>query len=149
MKENNITKLWEMSTKNHCKVSLLWVFVFNFFVTRKVKRQMSVTVPVTVTMRGRLFIILGSIRVGVEKMNFEKNHPEIIVPIDNRRRAPLRFSFSSPIGVRADIVGFEMKQNTIIRNLYTAVRRVAINLNRSPSLFKSLALAASKIRSFE
>jgi len=74
-------------------------------------------VPAIVTIRGRLFIVLGTTSIGALKMNFEKNHPEIIVPIDSRRSAPLRFWFSSSIGESGDIVGLERKHNSIIRNL--------------------------------
>jgi len=82
-------------------------------------------------------------------MNLAKNHPEIIVPTDNRRRAFLRFLFSSFIGDIEGIVGLDKKQNKTIRNLYTAVRRVATSLRTSPKLLIKLAPAASSIRSFE
>lgn len=75
------------------------------------------TTPVTVTIKGRLFTSLGMIRVGEAKTNFEKNHPETIVPRDSRMRAFVRLEFSSLTGVRGWTVGLERKQNRIIRNL--------------------------------
>jgi len=74
-------------------------------------------VPATVTIRGRLFIFLGSTRVGVIKINFEKNQPENIVPMERRNRAPFSLPFSSSMGERGEIVGFVRKQNKIIRKL--------------------------------
>lgn len=73
--------------------------------------------PITVTTSGRLFIFLGSIIVGDININFEKNQPEIIVPIERRNNALFSFLFSSPIGERGEIVGFVRKQNRIIRKL--------------------------------
>jgi len=61
--------------------------------------------------------VLGTISVGALNINFEKNHPEIMVPRDKRRSAPLRLGFSSSIGERGGIVGLERKQSNIIRNL--------------------------------
>jgi len=74
-------------------------------------------VPAIVTIRGKLFIVLGTISTGALNINFEKNHPEIIVPTDRRKSAPLRLVFSSSIGERGGIVGLERKQSKIIRNL--------------------------------
>ena len=74
-------------------------------------------VPTIVTSKGRLFMSLGRMKIGVEKMNFEKNHPETIVPRASRRRAFLRLVFSSFVGESGSIVGLERKQNEIIRNL--------------------------------
>lgn len=73
--------------------------------------------PAIVTTSGRLFILLGITRVGAMKINFEKNHPENIVPMDRRTRAPFRLLFSSLIGERGEIVGLARKQNKIIRKL--------------------------------
>ena len=73
--------------------------------------------PAIVTTSGRLFILLGITRVGAMKINFEKNHPENIVPMDRRIRAPFRLLFSSLIGERGEIVGLARKQNKIIRKL--------------------------------
>lgn len=110
---------------------------------------MAIIVPVIVTINGALFTVVGTTKVGGVNINFEKNQPERIVPIDNRIRAPFRLGSSSPIGKRDNVFGEVRKQNTTIRNLYTAVNIVANNLRIRPSLFNILAPAASSIRSLE
>lgn len=47
----------------------------------------SVAVPAIVTTIGNLFMDPGTIKIGGRNMNFEKNHPETIVPKDSRSRA--------------------------------------------------------------
>lgn len=116
-KEVDIEIVWARSTKNHWRANVLCVLLFTTTFVRYPNKIIRRLVPPTVTIRGSLFITLGTISIGVLNTNFEKNHPETIVPTDKRRSAPLRFDFSSSIGDKGGIVGFEKKHNNIIRNL--------------------------------
>lgn len=116
----------------------------------KYLREIKITVrPTTVTKRGRPFSSGVTVKEGGEKIKLEKNQPLKIVPIESRKRAFIKFLFSSPIGERGEIDLFDEKQKKTIRNLYTVVSIVATIPNEIPSVFANLALAASKIRSFE
>ena len=137
------------STKNHCRVKVFWIILFVCFVTKNVNSTTAMAVPAIVTIKGPLFITLGTIKVGAANINFEKNQPETIVPSDRRTKALFRLPFSSLIGGRENILGGVKKQNTIIRNLYTAVSMVAMILKVSPKAFITFAPAASRIRSLE
>jgi len=88
-----------------------------FFVIRNVRKTRAAVVPIIVTSKGALFMVLGIIRVGAIKINFEKNQPERIVPIDRRIRAPFRFESSSFIGEKENTFGLERKHKTTMRNL--------------------------------
>lgn len=92
---------------------MLGVFVF----TRKVSREIAKKVPKTVTIRGSLFIFSGTEKEGDLNTKVEKNQPAIIVPKASRRRAFVRFGFSSPIGEKEDMEGLLKKQNKTIRKL--------------------------------
>ena len=63
-----------------------------------------------VTISGRLLVVGETLNEGKEKMKLEKNQPLIIVPIDSRNKAFLRFLFSSPIGEREAMDGLREKQ---------------------------------------
>ena len=148
-KESVRTTLWDKSTKNHWRERALWVEALTFSVISCLIITMASVVPITVITNGRDFTFSGSVIPGATNMNFEKNQPEIKVPRDNRNKAPFRFFFSSPIGEREEIFGFERKQNTTTRSLYTAVSKVATILRDSPRAFSRLAPVASSIRSLE
>ena len=117
IKESAVENLCVRSVKNHCRVRALCVFLLDPVVTRCLSISSRSAVPVIVTMSGSIFGPLGSTTVGAIKMNFAKNHPDNIVPVAKRSRAPLRLGFSSSIGESVGIVGWLKKQNSIIRKL--------------------------------
>ena len=117
MYDERVSVLCAISVKNHCKASVLCVFLLTTFRDRYVNSVMTRLNPSIVTISGRLFINLGTIRVLGLNTKLEKNHPASIVPAASRKSAFPKFIFSSSIGESEDTVGDEKKHSKIIRNL--------------------------------